>query len=1145
MPNISFPPKPWAEGLEFPEDSPKYVYTGGRWKAIPQEGYVEPPDTKNEIQEIKNRLQELDRVITTPNPRLLTQTVASVGSGETLGIDLNAGYSALIAQTGGNYNVTFLNVPTDLLVDVYLTIYTTNTGNAPSFLFPYEVRGIAFSEIPWTANKVVRLKWTKQPFNSIWIGEWINAKFTVTGGDVLINTSGENVPTVNTDPPVGTRSLRHYPNANYSGAGIALNGITVGTEAANDSKDIHVSVNVPFMPEIKEIRYWVGHPNPTTLSSWDENPSASPYAAAFIGSRTIAPFGLTIDTTVDPTGNDDPSWAVDGSHPLHAQMKYVNDSVDYCLATFTTDNEAGSLSGDITIVGTSSLVAATSPSTMTPVYPAGYTAVADDLAVVVYSQRLEGTEKPVVPAGWTEAATRHYVVANMNDIRIVVYTKKLTVSESLPVFDVSNTLVGNQASMVTVILRGVNATSMDVTPVSADGAASLTFQAPSITPVTVGSLVMSVVATTDGNALALVTPNGFTALASGAAYDNTLNARQSLGIAARTTTALGAVTAPVWEATARIATLDFWSGITLAFRPLTSAPPTVVAPAIPTGLGGSTPSNFTVNITWAAAANAVSYEVRQTATGAWEPANGTLSHTFTSLRAGDPIAFYVRSVSSSDTRSAASSAITRTPTGTNPTISTRAPVYQTPTRLQASGGSYGSGARITSSIPFFAPRGHNRSNAVRDNPGVTAHASAMESGIKDAIDKYLDTGKSPGSQTMHPDSWAAGPRANVTFMLTKTGESYTKNPAAAVIDLAQSASGQMDDTFLNAWYKIAGTPPGVTPVVAPMASYRGIKPEPKMFYLGLGHENNLKVDSNFSGVDPSLVGNATLLACTATTLGNRPSGSKVLSVAPNHLSSAQVAQMVRNIATAAGPDGSPTSLANGYGGNCGPLFRTAYMRIVDDLRAVSDRFITCWTWTNAGAVPAGMPADSGTLNESALPPEDGGYIDIFTWDIYFRYTGGSNGIPPKTILPAIKAKLTYAQGLAARFGATVGFGEYGARFLDPKLPLTDANRNAAGVFTDAEIADYYEYVWNFLSTNPVSFHSLWLRESEPKPARTDQFKFEVPAGSGQWFINTAAGLEYAAGIRYWPLDAARYPLTQAVWKKYWGRPSGGKYTYPA
>jgi hypothetical protein len=244
---------------------------------------------------------------------------------------------------------------------------------------------------------------------------------------------------------------------------------------------------------------------------------------------------------------------------------YNNGGIDYAddfevdnLGTGTLPWEVGQGAQAVSITDGGSVTAA---------FPAGYSAVTDDFAIVLLAGRPTGTVEPGTPAGWTKDSTRLREVG-ANDLRISLYYRKLVAGDAAPAFTVPTSWSGAAAGMSVsmVVYRGVNTTTpFDATTVGSDAAAAATFTPTGITTVTANAHVVSLVASSDANSLRASTPQFFTQWMGGASYDTVTGGAHAIGLASRQVPSAGTVTMPTWTQDA-VGT-DPWAGLSAALRP--------------------------------------------------------------------------------------------------------------------------------------------------------------------------------------------------------------------------------------------------------------------------------------------------------------------------------------------------------------------------------------------------------------------------------------------------------------------------------------------------------------------------------------------------------------------------------------------------
>ena len=219
-------------------------------------------------------------------------------------------------------------------------------------------------------------------------------------------------------------------------------------------------------------------------------------------------------------------------------------------------------------------VSTTSGATITAAYPTGYTAVANDVCIVVCGgKHTNGSTlapSAPTPATYTQAGTIFHELGAV-DQQLTVWYKKLTASEAAPSTTVPATYAGTTAgiSIQCAIYSGVDTTTqMDATAVTSSGAAAATFTPTGITTATAGALVVSCVLTADDNALnfgGAGNPLGYSLRMGDASYDWTTGGDNAIGVADAQFDAPGAQTCPTWNESA--VGNDAWCAVTLALRP--------------------------------------------------------------------------------------------------------------------------------------------------------------------------------------------------------------------------------------------------------------------------------------------------------------------------------------------------------------------------------------------------------------------------------------------------------------------------------------------------------------------------------------------------------------------------------------------------
>lgn len=245
----------------------------------------------------------------------------------------------------------------------------------------------------------------------------------------------------------------------------------------------------------------------------------------------------------------------------------------------------------ISLVGVGSGVFGTGD--ITPTYPAAYTAVADDIAIIHLTVAVVDTGEYTTPSGWTKVGT---VLNEMGgtDGRHTVYLKRLTAAESLP------TITGDtvdQFAAFCEIWRGVHlSVALDAAAVTSQENNTTTFAPTGVTTATDGAVAISSMGVPlNGGTVGLSAAQSFT-LAGQAG--TTAGSNVTAASAYRTVATAGAVTFPTWEKT-QFTAIGQWCSVAFALRPADDTPPPVttaegwvgvgageVAPSIPTPTAG-------------------------------------------------------------------------------------------------------------------------------------------------------------------------------------------------------------------------------------------------------------------------------------------------------------------------------------------------------------------------------------------------------------------------------------------------------------------------------------------------------------------------------------------------------------------------------
>jgi hypothetical protein len=447
-------------------------------------------------------------------------------------------------------------------------------------------------------------------------------------------------------------------------------------------------------------------------------------------------------------------------------------------------------------------------------------------------------------------------------------------------------------------------------------------------------------------------------------------------------------------------------------------------PATPTGLAASVAGgDGQVAISWNAVTGCTyqwRYGLSNPPTTATPTASTTTSRTITGLTPGTTLYFQVRAVHPTNGPSAWSSVVSATPTGTNggdPTKTTRFGTVTTGS-LYKYNASFGRRVREDT---YWMHWGGHRENFQRGAPATWANA--VVNACKQAVDKF-----NGGQGPLHPDAVTRGPRVNMgTADISFVGhnaKNVSNNNINSCLGLARGLRGDFDtewDDMLDAVVDL---------------TYGGYSDFPARLILGIGHETDIMAYGNYSGYDPTLIGNTALTGATNAEWG------------------AEIAGILRTIGTT---------------GRRATLFRKGFEKFAAMTRAADDRIQIAYTLTN-GADGTGTPDALNVFDTDALPTRADS-VDIILLDAYCR--GAYKNVS------RIQAAMPSFEDFADQLGAYIGFGEYNAQYKD------SATSTFADAPTDAQARDWFEYVFDYIEDNQIPWHVFWSPKPE-KPGSTWQ-----------------------------------------------------------
>jgi hypothetical protein len=212
----------------------------------------------------------------------------------------------------------------------------------------------------------------------------------------------------------------------------------------------------------------------------------------------------------------------------------------------------------------------------------------NDLIIVFGGGREDSTADALDISGYTAIGTQAFLDIGTSAITLHAWYKFATSgAESNPTITGAGSAAGGCFGFA-VVYSGVDQTTplSGVTVLQGTNAAADQFTPPQITPDSASErMVISAVATSDNNALAIVTSQSFTTRASGASYETTTGLDLSFAQTEKAVTQATAVTLPTYDITA-LGT-DEWAYKTFVLRPDANATFSTLVGDAPAA-GGST-----------------------------------------------------------------------------------------------------------------------------------------------------------------------------------------------------------------------------------------------------------------------------------------------------------------------------------------------------------------------------------------------------------------------------------------------------------------------------------------------------------------------------------------------------------------------------
>lgn len=235
-----------------------------------------------------------------------------------------------------------------------------------------------------------------------------------------------------------------------------------------------------------------------------------------------------------------------------------------------------------TLEGMGGQVASTTSTMAVQVPPERAT---DDLLLMWVASKpsgTAGTNDSITATGWTavpSGSIRNEI--GTDDLRADVFYRVSDGTETTANLTFGTAIAGTEGISAFITCHDLvdTTTPFDVTTVTSESNAADQWAPTGLTTASADTLVCSFVATSDDNALDVVTAQGFVKIAHGEAFDTTVGTDHAVGLAIKpVASASTAVTCPTWDIT-RNGT-DQWVGITLALKKAGGATNATVTPSV-------------------------------------------------------------------------------------------------------------------------------------------------------------------------------------------------------------------------------------------------------------------------------------------------------------------------------------------------------------------------------------------------------------------------------------------------------------------------------------------------------------------------------------------------------------------------------------
>lgn len=1042
-----------------------------------------PPINRNDVIELL--YEELSTILPSAPD---SQIISTPAVGDVL-IDLNLGTNIHINDTAGAFTPIFTNVPNEV-VKVHLSVVISNNNDQ---MIPVDAVWKKPQTLPaageYAAGELWVFEFTKLPFVDTWIVD--NVSETVAPVDDVVT-------------PVAITAYYTTP----------------------EDRVTPNPLNGAILPP-GEVYVWFGPIDNEDLVSFrifsNETgtlPAVGSEGATFVGERTTPPYDLlgTVngaavpwDTNIDPTGNNNEGYDPDGPNQnFKVEATWSDGQTTEATFTFETSNappgadptrtvtfhtyKPGSVNASVTIPdGVDRLV----------VVRAWY---ANGLGTIIDSLSLGGTTMTEIVA-----ANRDPGASSGVGVFSAYMTEASLTTGAMTLAPTYSTSLGAYSTIIYEVNVLTNLASAALNGVFQYENVNVASMAPTLNSVPANSILLAGVLQQDPTSSEMTIDTGV--------LDSTIEQTLSPTIEVKTSYladsgAAGNKTV-TFTATGRqlcnIIYIDYAaSGGGGGVTPITPGTPSI-------SVSNAAGDNL-LDVTWSATADAVSYELRHSASNppsAAIPIVGVTSpHRLSGLAASVPRYVQVRAKSSTDTYSAWSTVQSGTPTGVvDPPQQFAGKFLATSDPILVS---YSEGRGEFRSSEMWVPGIIRRWNTVSTSTSGFVNMAA-DTFADDTIANWNTRFSAP---TNIKEFWdEAGPRSIWTAGLQFTGYKFNNKATVdqmvqAVLDLALTASGlskARNDVFINAANKLNRV-------------YKGWELW-KLFHISINHETNGPwTPGAYQGKVSRLIGNSALASVT------------------NAQFTAPVAAAVRSIA------------ANG---EIGPLSRLATERVMDLMWDVNDQIILGTSPADGDeSVPEGGAVTnegSGWVQEAWPRPSLGYAYDFIYSTIYSRdpgsmqHTGGD---------PLIAANWTRRGGwidhmdeFIVDHGAAGGLLEAGVGYAVPGVKASDGTQPLPDDYSAcSDNANYafYENLFNVEFSNATRFphglgmmnhwcHYRWQPNNEPPIGLSgDRLKFnktgsyslleglwgEVPNGDDPGVTTkpptTASGYVYPGNGSYYP-----------------------------